>query len=389
MEASPKKETISVLIVEDDEDDFLLTSEMLEEIGHGRFVADWVRTYDEAVDRICGNHYDICLLDYRLGSHNGLELLRQTKEMRCQAPVILLTGQGDEEVDLEAMRAGAADFLVKGDIDAIDLDRSIRYAIQKDQMETERINLIRAREAREQAEAANQAKDDFLAMVSHELRNPLNSMLGWVSILRNKKNDNETYDRALDAIERSAKVQNKLVNDLLDISRIANGNLWIERQPVPLVPVVEAAIDEVYPAANDKNIVLDVKLDRSIGIVMGDPNRLNQAINNLLQNAIKFTPNGGSITITLSAAETGVSLSIADTGKGISKDFLPFVFERYRQANETAERSSGLGLGLAITRHIIDLHGGTLSVDSPGEGLGATFTITLPLISTREDRPAG
>ncbi len=389
MEASPKKETISVLIVEDDEDDFLLTSEMLEEIGHGRFVADWVRTYDEAVDRICGNHYDICLLDYRLGSHNGLELLRQTKEMRCQAPVILLTGQGDEEVDLEAMRAGAADFLVKGDIDAIDLDRSIRYAIQKDQMETERINLIRAREAREQAEAANQAKDDFLAMVSHELRNPLNSMLGWVSILRNKKNDNETYDRALDAIERSAKVQNKLVNDLLDISRIANGNLWIERQPVPLVPVVESAIDEVYPAANDKNIDLDVKLDRSIGIVMGDPNRLNQAINNLLQNAIKFTPNGGSITITLSAAETGVSLSIADTGKGISKDFLPFVFERYRQANETAERSSGLGLGLAITRHIIDLHGGTLSVDSPGEGLGATFTITLPLISTREDRPAG
>ena len=381
MNSDSNSERISVLVIEDDEDDYILTRSLLEEISSGRFEPEWIQNYDEAVDRMRGNHYDVCLLDYRLGAHNGLDLLRETSELRGDAPVILLTGQGDHEVDVEAMKAGAADYLIKGQINAANLERSIRYAIQQKQMAEERVRRTREEEARTQAEAANRAKDEFLAMVSHELRTPLNSMLGWVGILRNNKGDEEISKRAIDAIERSARVQNKLVNDLLDISRIASGNLWIERQPVPLVQVIQSAIDESYPSAAAKSIKLEVKLDHSVGLVSGDPSRLQQVMNNFLQNAVKFTPEGGSISVTLESEAGAARVSVTDTGKGISPEFLPFVFERYRQASDTSDRRSGLGLGLTIARHIIDLHGGEISAESAGEDMGSTFSIVLPLIN--------
>lgn len=382
MNNDPNSAKINVLVVEDDEDDFVLTSSLLAEIYTGDFVPEWVNTFEDALKRIGENHYDVCLLDYRLGAHDGLELLRHARERGCDAPVILLTGQGDREIDIEAMKAGASDYLVKGQINAANLERSIRYAIQQKQMAEERIHRIREQEARTQAEAANRAKDEFLAMISHELRTPLNSMLGWVSILRGSQDDANVAARAIDAIERSARAQNKLVNDLLDITRIANGNLWIEKQPVPLVNVIESAVDEAFPAANAKSVNLEVNLDHSVGLVSGDPNRLQQVINNLLENAVKFTPESGRVTVRLERDNGNAIVTVADTGKGISPEFLPFVFDRYRQAKDTADRRGGLGLGLAISRHIVELHGGSISADSEGEDRGATFRLILPLMAS-------
>lgn len=375
----PENETIRVLIVEDDEDDYVLTTSLLAEIGADRFEIEWISTYDAALEKVAGSEHDVWLLDYRLGAHNGLDLLRAAQAGGFGVPIILLTGQGDHEIDVEAMKAGAADFLVKGQINAANLERSIRYAIQKRQMEDERAKTIRHQEARIQAEAANRAKDEFLAMVSHELRSPLNAMLGWVGILRVNKDKSDVLSRALDAIDRSARVQAKLINDLLDITRIANGSLWVEKVPTPLVAVIESSIDEAYPAATSKGVDLQISLDRSIGTIAGDPSRLQQVFNNLILNAIKFTPAGGKVTVKAEAVGSAARVTVTDTGKGISEEFLPFVFDRYRQSSEENRGQTGLGLGLAIARHIAELHGGSITAQSPGEGKGATFTVELPL----------
>ncbi len=297
--------------------------------------------------------------------------------------MILLTGQTDPQLDFEAMRAGASDYLVKDELNAANLERSIRYSIQQKQMEDQRINSIREQYAREQAEAANQAKDEFLAMVSHELRTPLNAMLGWVSILRGNKGKEDVYARAVDAIERSATAQNRLVNDLLDISRIVSGSLWLERQPVSLVTVIEPVIDASFPTARDKSIVLEVDLDDQVKWVNGDPNRLQQVVTNLLQNAIKFTPEGGRIHISLRFDNGSAQITVTDSGRGIEKEFLPLVFDRYRQEKRKKDSRGGLGLGLAISRHIVELHGGSISAVSEGEGKGSIFTVELPTTESR------
>lgn len=369
---------VNVLLVEDDEDDYVLTSTLLTEIHSDKFNTDWARNYEEAVEKIAANRYDVCLMDYRLGSHNGLELLHEARRLGYDGPMILLTGQSDLELDFEAMRAGAADYLEKSQINAANLQRSIRYSIQQKQMEDQRLDRFRAREAQIQAEAANKAKDDFLAMVSHELRTPLNAMLGWVGILRGNKGNEDVYARAIDAIDRSARAQNRLVNDLLDISRIASGILSIEKQPLHLTTLIDPVVDAVYPEARAKSIEIKVEVDRSVRWVNGDPSRLQQVINNLVQNAIKFTPEGGNITIKLSYNDGQADLTVSDNGKGIAPEFLPHVFERYKQ-ERGANRRVGLGLGLAIARHIIELHGGTIRAESDGEDKGSTFSIVLPV----------
>lgn len=370
---------INVLVVEDDEDDYILTSSLLSEIQTDRFEPVWARSYEEALEKISAAPFDVCLLDYRLGAANGLDLLRETRTRGYDGPIILLTGQGDQEVDNEAMKAGAADYLVKSQINAANLERSIRYAIQQKQMEEERIKRIRERWARTQAESANKAKDEFLAMVSHELRTPLNAMLGWVGILRTNKGNEDVYERAIDAIERSAKAQNRLVNDLLDISRVASGTLSIEKQPVNLASVIEPVIEAAYPSAKEKSINIDAELSRAEKWIHGDPSRLQQVVTNLVQNAMKFTPENGRISIRLGYDDGQAQITVTDTGKGISGDFLPHVFDRYRQARDSGGSKTGLGLGLAIARHIVELHGGSIKAESDGEGHGASFSIALPV----------
>lgn len=371
---------IRVLLVEDDEDDYVLTHSLLSEIGGEQFDLDWVTSYDIAMDEIARDSHDVYLLDYHIGVRSGLDLLRDARTRGGTSPMILLTGQGDRDVDMEAMTAGASDYLVKGQINASQLERSIRYALEQKRIEDERVQHIRMQEAYNLAEAANVAKDEFIAMVSHELRTPVNALLGWIEILRTSRDDEESFIRAVEAIERNTTLQAQLLEDLLDVARIVNGNLRLELRPVELASVIDLVIDGMRPAADAKSIQLDVRLDRSLCLSSGDPARLQQVMNNLLSNAIKFTPDEGQIRIVLESVDAHVTISVCDSGKGISAEFLPYVFDRYRQANDTqSRRQSGLGLGLAITRHIVELHGGTISATSRGEGEGATFTIRLPL----------
>lgn len=240
--------------------------------------------------------------------------------------------------------------------------------------------LAQERLARAEAEAANHIKDEFLAMLSHELRTPLNPILGWVSLLRSRPLDKATRARALETIERNAKVQAELIEDLLDVSRILRGKLQLNIQSVALSTVVQAALETVQLSAQAKAIALHTEFDPALGTVAGDPSRLQQIVWNLLANAIKFTPKGGAVTLRLRQDGNYANLAVADTGQGISADFLPHVFERFRQADSSSTRAfGGLGLGLAIVRYLTEQHGGEVSVTSPGVGQGAVFTVRLPL----------
>ncbi len=368
---------IRVLLIEDDEDDFVFARDLLSEIGAGRFEIEWAQTYEQGLARMLGNRFDVCLLDFRLGARTGLDLLREARREGGGAPIILMTGQGDQAIDMEAMRSGAADYLVKGEIDAAGLERSIRYAVQQRRMEEERVRLVREQEARRLAEEANRAKDEFLAMVSHELRNPLNAMLGWVTLLNSGKLDEGAQRRALEVIEHNARAQAQLIDDLLDIARVASGNLRLELRPVDLDQVMEKALDAAYPSAEAKSIAMTADLDRPVEMAAGDPDRLHQVVSNLLSNAVKFTPGGGTIEVSLKRDGGEARITVRDSGDGISAAFLPYIFERFRQGGKS--QSGGLGLGLAIARHIVERHGGTIHAESRGEGQGTKFTVRLPL----------
>ena len=236
-----------------------------------------------------------------------------------------------------------------------------------------------------EAQEANRAKDEFLATLSHELRTPLNAILGWIQILRAKRLDEVTTARAFEAIERNAKAQAELIEDMLDVSRIITGRLRLELQPVELSSAVEGALDSVRPAAEAKGVRLEYMLDPNAGVISGDPHRLQQIVWNLLSNAVKFTPAGGLVRVNLDRLDGEVKLTVRDTGKGISPQFLPYVFDRFRQAEIMISRTSGgLGLGLSIARHLVELHGGVIEASSEGEGCGATFTVTFPF---RESLP--
>ncbi|MBD2242771.1 response regulator [Nostoc sp. FACHB-888] len=259
---------------------------------------------------------------------------------------------------------------------------------ERKQAEEVRAQVIREQTARQEAEAANRMKDEFLAVLSHELRTPLTSMLGWSKILRSKKLDEKATSRALEAIERNATSQMQLIEDILDVSRIIRGQLRLNVSAVNLITVMEAALEAVRPLAEPKDIKLNIALDTSVGSVYGDPARLQQIVWNLLTNAIKFTPKGGRVDVNLSVicgeeqtTHKYAQIQVIDTGIGISSEFLPKVFERFRQADSTTTRShNGLGLGLAIVRHLVELHKGTIFAQSPGTGEGATFTVKLPLL---------
>jgi PAS domain S-box-containing protein len=247
--------------------------------------------------------------------------------------------------------------------------------------EREREQLLsREQAARSEAEAANRLKDEFLATVSHELRTPLNAILGWASLINRRRLDEETMRSAAEVIERNARGQAEIINDILDVSRIITGKLRIEPRPVELAPIVQAAIDTVSPAATAKAINITVALDRAAGVVLGDADRLQQIVWNLVSNAIKFTPRGGRIEVELRGAQSHVEIKVSDNGIGIAPQFLPYVFERFRQADSSTTREhGGLGLGLAIVRHLVEMQGGTVAAESEGEGQGAIFTVRLPL----------
>ena len=247
-------------------------------------------------------------------------------------------------------------------------------------------SLVRERDARKHAEEADRLKDEFLATLSHELRTPLTSILGWASMIRNGEVEGSNASRAIETIERNARSQARLIDDLLDVSRIITGNLRLDLHPLNLAPIVEAALDALRPTADVKGMKLQTRFVPGQCLVKGDPNRLRQVIWNLLSNAIKFTPRHGSVSIDLTCVESTARLTVSDTGDGISPEFLPYVFDRFRQAEGSISRKQGgLGLGLAVARHLVELHGGTIRAESDGVGKGAVFTVDLPLAQERRD----
>jgi len=248
--------------------------------------------------------------------------------------------------------------------------------------------LLREEEARADAEAANRLKDEFLATVSHELRTPLNSILGWAQLMRIDRLDGDASTRALQTIERNTKALAQIIDDLLDVSRIITGKLRLSVQPIELAPVVEAALDAIRPAMDAKNIHLEVSIDSDPTVVSGDPSRLQQVVWNILSNAIKFTPSDGNVCVKLERDGPTARITVIDSGEGISESFLPHVFDRFRQADSTLTRlHGGLGLGLAIVRHLIEMHGGLVTASSSGRGTGSTFTVSLPLLTASRGLP--
>jgi PAS domain S-box-containing protein len=307
-----------------------------------------------------------------------------------------------QEIEAEFLREGRWEGeLVQTRRDGSQLVVASRWALQRDEhgkplaileinsditerkrAEEERTQLLaREKAARAEAEAANRLKDEFLATLSHELRTPLSSILKEIRLLRTSNCEKTRLAQALESIEQSAKLQAQLIEDLLGVSHIITGKLRLDICQVEIVPVIEAAVNALRPAAEAKGIEIERLFDPFAVPASVDPNRLQQVVWNLLSNAIKFTPPGGRVQIRLEHVESEVRIAVSDTGKGIRADFLPYVFDRFCQSESSGKRAqSGLGLGLAIVRHLVELHGGTVHVESPGEGMGTCFTVRLPLV---------
>ena len=381
---------LRILIVDDDEVDRLAVRRLLRQAAVDVEVEERADPAS-ALDALAAGGLDCILLDYHLPGADGVSFLRSLRTSGYSVPVVALTGQGDEELAVELMKAGAADYLNKNTLTAERLHRSLRYAVALHEAEEER-RLLREREqqARLQAQAANRAKDEFLATLSHELRTPLNAILGWSRMLANGNLDPATARRAIAIIERNTKLQAQLIDDLLDISRIITGKLRLELRSVPIRSVLDAALDSVRHAADAKRIALTISSPEPDEGLLCDPARMQQVVWNLLSNAIKFTPEGGRVEVTATAADGWITIAVADTGVGISPAFLPYAFDRFRQQDAATTRvHGGLGLGLSITRHLVELHGGCVEAKSEGDGMGSTFIVTVPVAPAplEADRP--
>jgi signal transduction histidine kinase len=410
-----------ILIVEDNPGDARLVREALRdaeqavllETGVGFRTTEVARVAD-AIAAVRQGAVDLVLLDLALPDSAGLETFERVRDAAPDVPIVVLTRLDDASVAMRAMRSGAQDYLPKSQLEPESLLRSVRYATERKQAERDRAALVReqaaraeaetqraqldalaaeraqllereqtarvaAEEAHERAEDANRAKDDFLATVSHELRTPLNAMLGWTRLLQGGQLSDEKRAAALAAIERNGRAQAQLIDAILDVARIISGKLRVEFCPVDPESVVSAAADVVRPTADAKGVELVVTRRGAPRDIFGDPDRLQQIIWNLLTNALKFTPNGGRVEASIAHESEAVTIQVSDTGLGIAAEFLPHVFERFRQADSAPSRThGGLGLGLAIVRHLVDLHGGSVGVHSPGIGLGSIFTVRLP-----------
>jgi signal transduction histidine kinase/CheY-like chemotaxis protein len=317
-----------------------------------------------------------------------MECLR-TQQAWSDIPILLFADAERSEIYLRTLR------LLEGLRNVILLERPIRLgaalslirsAIRGRQRQYELRDLLKAlADAREEAETANRLKDEFLATLSHELRTPLNAILGWTTMLKEGNVEPKHMMRALDTIQRNATAQVQIVNDLLDVSRIVRGNVQLSPKLMPVGPLVSLAVESITPTADAKGVGITVSVPSDPLLVWGDHDRLQQVLWNLLSNAVKFTAAGGRIAVLVDGDAANVHIRVSDTGSGISPAFLPYVFERFRQADGSSTRAhGGLGLGLAIVRHLVELHGGRLTAESEGEGKGATFTVYLPVRQTEQ-----
>ena len=375
---------IRVLLIDDDEDDFLLTRDLISELG-GRYSLDWIASYEEGLVAICTETHDVILLDYRLGTRSGIELLREAQAHRCSGPIILLTGQGQSRTDLEALDAGADDYLEKSGLTAAILERSIRYALAQRLSEATLEHKVIERteelaKANEALREADRRKDEFLSTLGHELRNPLAPILNALEIIRLCGDNAEAVTQQRERLERQVKQMVRLVDDLLDVSRVSTGKLRLNAEPITLQEICEAAIDISRPLVEKAGLQLTVKLPTEPIPLEGDRVRLTQVFSNLLNNSAKYTEPGGRITLTAIADSDRAVVRICDTGVGISPEVLPRIFELFTQVDRSLNRSQGgLGVGLALVRRFVELHAGSVTARSDGPGRGSEFTVELPL----------
>jgi len=410
-----------ILIVDDLPEKLLVYRTLLEDLD-----AQIVEAHSgtEALKRVLEGEFAVILLDVNMPDIDGLEtanLVRRHKNGR-HTPIIFITSYADEMQTARGYELGAVDYILSPVIAPVlrtkvrvfvdlyearaalslsnqELETRVNERTAELQKSNERLHaeiaerlraeaerealLAREKVLRAEAEELSRLKDEFLATMSHELRTPLNAIFGWITLLRTRRLDEATQERALETIERNARAQKRLIEDLLDVSRIVTGKVALELVTVDPRRVVEAALETMHPAAQTKGLKIVPLLDTGAGTVRGDFARLQQVVCNLLSNAIKFTDAGGHIEVCLARRNGEVEISVADSGQGIKPEFLPLVFDRFRQEDGSiSRRHGGLGLGLAIVRHLVELHAGSVDAQSAGEGAGAKFIVRLPVRET-------
>jgi signal transduction histidine kinase len=371
-----------ILIVDDLPEKLLVYSSLLEDVDAEIVQA---RSGTEALKRVLEGSFAVILLDVNMPDIDGLEtatLIRGHRHGR-QTPIIFITAYADEMQIARGYALGAVDYIqspvvapvLRSKVQVfVDLFKAhAALALSNQELEN------RVKERTAELEQLSRLKDEFLATMSHELRTPLNAIFGWVTLLRTRRLDEPTQERALETIERNARAQKRLIEDLLDVSRIVTGKVALEILPVNPQRVVEAALETMQPAAQTKGITVVPLLAIGAATVRGDFARLQQIVCNLLSNAIKFTPSGGRVEVTLAHRNGEAEISVSDSGQGIKPEFLPLVFDRFRQEDGSiSRRHGGLGLGLAIVRHLVELHAGSVEAFSEGEGKGSRFVVRLP-----------
>jgi signal transduction histidine kinase len=408
-------EQIRVLLVEDDEDDYLLTKDLFAELPPGAYHLDRVSDYASALRTLDDCEHDVYLVDYRLGERTGLELIREAIARGCYAPMIMLTGQREREVDLLAMQVGAVDYIVKDRLDMAALDRAIRYALRNKRLEEEirqanqqleqrveqrtaeleRVNAALQAEIAERLRAeralreADRRKDEFLATLAHELRNPLSPLVAAAQLLTAEPQGPEQVQELAQVMTRQIEQLRQLIGDLLDVSRISTGKLVLRREQLWLDEAIAAAVDVARPLMERARHQFLVRRPPGPLRVDGDKVRLAQIVGNLLVNAAKYTPTGGRIELESGAEGRHAVIRIRDNGEGIPPEMLEQIFGLFNQVDSSNTRShGGLGIGLTLVKTLVEMHGGSVSAHSAGRGCGSEFTVRLPLIRTEAGDPS-
>jgi signal transduction histidine kinase len=353
---------IHVLLIDDDQDEFVLTRDLLAESRTSPFTLEWTADAEAALADMARDGHDVYLLDYRLGAIDGLEMLGEALAMGCSAPVVMLSGQGDSAVDLAAMRAGAADYLVKGRISGELLERALRHAVERKRIEKK---LARQRE-------------EFVAMLTHDIKSPLHVVIGAADMLleETKKASNVREQALIRNLIDSALTINSLVVNYLDFTKIEAVGVSLNKHTLALGDILNRLNRRYATSAQRRGLALELKLETGLPAVDGDPVALERVFSNLLSNAIKFTPRDGRITVKAQPVAHGLVVTVIDTGPGIKPAELPFIFAKYRRASNTS-RQDGAGLGLFIAKSLVEAHGGRIDVHSD-PGSETRFEVFLP-----------
>jgi signal transduction histidine kinase len=381
----PSDRPVRVLLVARDRGDYQRAVSLLSQVQGGRFELDWVPEYDAALEALGRGQHDLYLIDQGLSPRSGLELLQEARRRGSRGPVILLTARGLREIDDAALKAGAADYIEKDRLDPTLLDRAIRYALRQAAAEAGLEAKVRERtddlaRANAALQEGDRRKNEFLGALGHELRNPLAPIRNALEIMRLAPDQPAVLDQCRSLLERQVKQLVRLIDDLLDVSRITRGALRVEREEMDLADALDAALEQARPAIEKAGLALEVSRPEGRLPLLGDRVRLAQALSNVLNNAAKYTPPGGRVALAARREGGEAVVAVRDTGIGIPAEMLPRVFELFTRVDRELNRpQEGLGVGLAIASRIVEKHGGRLEAHSGGEGQGAEFVFRLPL----------